>query len=45
MYANSITCVRVKEGDSECFRIHGGLRQDYIMFPCVFNVHMDALLK
>ena len=27
MYANSLACVRVKGGESECFRINSGVRQ------------------
>ena len=27
MYVNSLACVRVKGGESECFRINRGVRQ------------------
>ena len=33
MYVNSLACVRVKGGESECFRINSGMRQGCIMFP------------
>ena len=33
MYVNSLACVKVKEGESECFRIDCGVRQGFIMSP------------
>ena len=33
MYVNSLDCVRVKGGESECFRIDSGVRQGSIMSP------------
>ena len=45
MYVNSLACVRVKGGESECFRIDSGVRQMCIMFPWLFNVYMDAVMK
>ena len=41
----SSTCVRVKGGESECFRIDSGVRQGCIMYPWLFNVYMDGVLK
>ena len=38
MYVNSLACFRVKEGESKCFRINSGVRQEYIMYPRLFNV-------
>ena len=32
-------------GESEQFRIESWLRQRYIMFPWVFNVYMDAVIR
>ena len=32
IYVNSLACVRVKGGKSDCFRIDSGVRQVYIMF-------------
>ena len=31
MYVNSLACVRIKGGESACFRIVGGVRQGCIM--------------
>ena len=33
MYVNSLSCVRVKGGDSECLRVDSGVRQGCIMSP------------
>ena len=38
-------CVRVKGGESECFRVNSGVRQGCIMSPWLFNVYMDAMMK
>ena len=32
-YVDSLACVIVKGGESECFRIDSGVRQGYIIFP------------
>ena len=45
IYVNSLACVRVKMGKSECFRIGSGVRQGCIVFPWLFNVYMDAAMK
>ena len=45
IYVNSLACVRVKGGESGCFRIDRGVRQGYIISPWFFNVFMYAVLK
>ena len=45
MCVNSLACVRVKEGESECFRIESGVRQGCVMSPWLFNVYMDAVMR
>ena len=45
LYVNSLTCVRVKRGESECFRIGSGVRQECIMSPSLFNVYLDSVMK
>ena len=45
MYVNSLTCIRVKGGESECFMIDSGVRQWCIMSPWLFNVYMDAVME
>ena len=42
---NSLACVRVKGGESECFIIDSGVRQECIMSPWFFYVYMDAEIK
>ena len=44
MYVNGLACVRVKGGESECFKIDSGVRQVCIMSPWLFNVYMDAVM-
>ena len=44
-YVNSLAFVRVKGGESDCFRIDSGVRQGCIMSPCLSNVYMDAEMK
>ena len=45
MYVNSVACVRVKEGESEGFRIDSGVRQGCIMCPWFFNMYMGTVMK
>ena len=45
MYVNSLSFVRVKGGETECFRIDSGVRKGFIMSPWLFNVYMDAVMK
>ena len=44
-YVKSLAFVRIKGGESDCFRIDSGVRQGCIMSPCLFNVYMDAEMK
>ena len=45
MYVNSLSCVRVKGGESECLWINNNVRQGFIMFPWILNVYVDAMMK
>ena len=45
MYVNSLACVRIKVGKSECFRIDSVVIQSCIMSPWLFNVHTNELMK
>ena len=45
MYVNSLACVRVMGGESECFRINSGVRQGCIMSPWLFNVYINAMME
>ena len=42
---NSLSCVRVKEIESDCFRIDSDVRQGCTLFPYFFNVYKDAVMK
>ena len=44
MYVNSLACLRVKRAKSKCYRIDRVVRH-CIIFPWLFNVYMDALMK
>ena len=43
MYVDSSACVRVKGGESECFKIDSGVRQGCIM-PFGFSVYIYSIL-
>ena len=45
MYVNSLTCIKVKQSESECFRTASAVRQDCMMLPWLFNVHMNAVMN
>ena len=46
MYVSSIAYLRVKGGESECFRIDRGERKVCLMAPWIFNVYyLDRVLK
>ena len=45
IHVNTIACVRVNGGESKCFRINSGVRQECIMPLWLFNVYMDAMMK
>ena len=45
MYVKGLPCVRVKGGNSECFRINSGVKQGFIMSDWLLSVYMDAVMK
>ena len=45
IFGDSLSCVRVKWGESEWFKIDNGVRKGNIMSPWIFNVYMDAVMK
>ena len=44
MYVNSLTCLRVKESESECLKVYSIVRQGCIM-SLLFNVYMDVVMR
>ena len=45
MYVNSLACVRVKGGKSDCFRIESCAKQDYVISSWLFNAYIDTIMK
>ena len=45
VYVDSLDRVRVKGSESEWFRIYSGVRRECIMFPWLFIVCMDGVMK
>ena len=45
MYVDSLTCVGIKGGESEWFRINNDVRQECFMSPWLFIVYMGAVIK
>ena len=45
MYSDSSASLRVRVGENKRFRIDSGVRQGCIMFPWMFNVYMDGVMK
>ena len=45
MYVYNSSCIRAKEGESERFRIDSGVRKGCIMYPWLFNVYMNEVMK
>ena len=45
MYVNSLACFRVKDGESQCFRIDSGVQHGFIMSTWLFNVYMNTVMK
>ena len=43
MYVKNLVCVRIKRGESECFRVNSGGEQGCIMSLWLFSVYMDAV--
>ena len=45
MYVDILSCVRIKGGESEGFRINSGVRRGCVMSSWLFNIYMDAVMK
>ena len=45
MYVDSSSCIRVKWGETERFRVDSGVRQECIMSPWLLNVYMVGVIK
>ena len=45
MYVDGSACVRIKRSETEQFRIDSVVRQGCIMFPWLFNVYINRVMK
>ena len=45
MFVNCEACVRVLRGKSDWFKVEQGVRQGCVMFPWLFNLYMDHILR
>ena len=45
VYVNNLACVRMKGGESKCFRIESSVKQGCNMSPWLFNVYMNAVME
>ena len=41
----NLACVKIKGSENEEFRIDSTVRQGCIMYPWLFNVNMDSMMK
>ena len=41
----SLACVRVKGGESECFRIDSGVKQEYVVSFQFFNMYKNGVMN
>ena len=44
-YVDSLTCVKAKVGESECFRSNRDVREGCIMSPWVLNLYIHVVIK
>ena len=45
LYAGQEATVRTGQGTSDWFQIGKGVRQDYILLPCLFNLNAEYIMK
>ena len=45
IYVESRACVRVGNDVRELFPVNGGLRQGCVMYPWLFNVYKDGVVR
>ena len=44
-YVGQETAVRTRYGTTDCFQIGKGLRQGYILSPCLFNLYAEYIMR
>ena len=45
LYAAQEATVRTRHGTIDCFQIGKGIRQGYILLPCLFNLYAEYILR
>ena len=45
LYASQETTVRTRHGTTDWFQIGKGVRQGYILSPCLFNLHAEYIIR
>ena len=45
LYARQEATVRTRLGTTDWFQIGKGVRQGYILSPCLFNLHAEYIMK
>ena len=45
LYADQTTTVRTGHGTTDWFQIGKGVRQYYVLSPCLFNLHADYTMR
>ena len=45
MYAGQEATVRTGHGSTDCFQIGKGVRQGYILSPCLFNLYAEYIMR
>ena len=45
LYAGQETTVRTGHGTRDWFQIGKGVRQDYILLPCLFNLNAEYIMQ
>ena len=45
LYAGQEATVRTRHGTTDCFQIGKGVRQGYILSPCLFNLYAEYIMR
>ena len=45
LYAGQEAIVRTGHGTTDCFQIGKGVRQGYILSPCLFNLYAEYIMR
>ena len=45
LYIGQELTVRTGHGTTDCFQIRKGVRQGYILLPCLFNLYVEYIMR